>query len=165
MLAPFTTNDDVRGLLGVSDEELTDGVLNLAVYSHGLMRELRKIDTGLPALFESLHQQPPGDLSPEERALLDATTFFSAHAVAVQAGASLGLLAPKRLTDDKAGFERFADSPYRDVLARLANALADARHAVLEALAALNNTTVAPPLLEVRHMIASKRSYDPVTGE
>lgn len=165
MLAPYTTNDNVRGLLGVSDEELTDAVLDLAVYSQGLMRELRKVDTGLPALFTSIEGTPEVDRSPEQAALHEAVQFFAAHAVAIQAGAPLGLLAPKRLTDDKAGFERFADSPYRDVLARLTNALADARQALLEALAALNDTVIAPPVLAVRHMIGVKRSYDPVTGE
>lgn len=162
-LTPYTTNDDVRGLLGVSDEELLDAVLDLSVYSQGLLRELRKIDAGLPALFTTIDGKLQDDRSPEEGALHEAVQFFSAHAVALQAGASLGLVAAKRLSDDKAAVERFADSPYRDVLARLSNALADARFAVEEALAALNNSMVAPPAL-IRHLVGVQRSYDPVTG-
>ena len=163
-LTPFTSNDDVRGLLGVSDEEMADAVLDLAVYSQGLLRELRKIDIGLPALFTTVDAIPALDRTPEQGALHEAVQFFSTHAAALQAGAPLGLIAPKRLTDDKASFERFADSPYRDVLARLSNSMADARRAVEEALAALNNTTVVASVLGVRHMVAVPRSYDPVTG-
>lgn len=163
MLTPFTTNDDVRALLGVSDEELTDGVLDLTVYSQGLMRELRKIDVGLPALFTSLAEADTRTAAQD--ALVEAVTFFSTHAVAVQAGVPLGLLAPKRLTDDKSGFERFSDSPYRDVLARLGTTMADARQAVIEALALLNEMPVVAPMLMVRHMVAVKRNYDPVIGE
>ena len=163
-LTPFTSNDDVRGLLGVSDEEMADAVLDLAVYSQGLLRELRKIDIGLPALFTTVDAIPALDRTPEQGALHEAVQFFSTHAAALQAGAPLGLIAPKRLTDDKASFERFSDSPYRDVLARLGNSLADARRAVEEAMAALNNTTVVASVLGVRYTVAVPRSYDPVTG-
>ena len=106
-LTPFTSNDDVRGLLGVSDEEMADAVLDLAVYSQGLLRELRKIDIGLPALFTTVDAIPALDRTPEQGALHEAVQFFSTHAAALQAGAPLGLIAPKRLTDDKASFERF----------------------------------------------------------
>lgn len=164
-LTPYTTNADVRGLLGVSDEELADSVLELTVYSQGLLRELRKVDSGLPALFTTINDKLPSDRTDYESAVLEATSFFAAHAVALQAGTPLGLMAPKRITDDKAGFERFSDSPYRDVLSRLEQRFAGARQALIDALAALNGTTVAAGVLGFTYAVASQRSYDPVTGE
>ena len=89
--------------------------------------------------------------------------YLSALTGALQAGASLGLVAPKRITDDKSGFERFSDSPYRDVLDRLSNLHAAAVDAALAALEALTGDAQPAPRF-VTQFVAVKRGYDPVTG-
>lgn len=163
MLSPYTTTEQVRALLGVSDEELTDETLNLPVYEHGLQFELQKVSEGLPALFTTLKDKP--QLSSAEDRLVKSVEYYCAIEGAVQAGSSLALVAPKRMTDDKSGFERFSDSPYRDVLERLQLKLIGARGALIRALESLTGATISEPVSVATQFVAVKRGYDPVTGE
>lgn len=163
MLTPFTTVDDVRALLGVSSEELPDRTLNLPVYEIALRRKVRSLDEarGIVALFVSLDVNPSRNAL--ENAAHQAIYYYASLVAATQAGLSLALVAPKRITDDKSGVERFSDSPYRDVLARLEAELAAARAAAQAALADLFGLT-PPAQKQSRQFVAVKRSYDPVTG-
>lgn len=163
MLAPFTTTAEVRALLGLSDVELPYEVLNLEVYEHGLTLQLNKVSAGLPALFLSLVDPAAQPLTPAQTGLVKAVRYLSALTSALQVGASLGLVAPKRMTDDKSGFERFSDSPYRDVLDRLSSLHAAAVDAVRAALEALTGDAQPAPRF-VTQFVAVKRGYDPVTG-
>lgn len=166
MLSPFTTNDDVRALLGVGSVELSDTVLDLPVYEIALRRKLRTVWAAgnLVALFATIQGKAPSSRTEDEQALYDATYHFSSVAAAAQAGLSLALVAPKRITDDKSGVERFSDSPYRDVLDRLESEMLAAKGAVLEALAALTAEPLPPTALGNVYFVAVKRGYDPVTG-
>lgn len=166
MLTPFTTPDDVRALLGVSNVELPDRVLNLPVYQIALRRKLQKLsDTeDVLALFTSIHSQSVASRSEDQQAFYDAIYHYSSVAAATQAGVSLALVAPKRITDDKSGVERFSDSPYRDVLANLESELLAAKGAVLDALSTLTASSLPQDTLSGTYFVAVKRSYDPVTG-
>ena len=166
MLAPFTSNNDVRALLGVSSEELPDSVLDLPVYQIALRRRLQQLtDTAdVSALFLSIDSQPAAGRPADDQALHEAVYYFSSVAAALQAGVSLALVAPKRITDDKSGVERFTDSPYRDVLDRLDAELAAAKGAVLTALEVLLAVALPPAALEVKLFAGVRRAYDPVTG-
>lgn len=166
MLAPYTSTNDVRALLGVSVAELSDTVLNLPVYEISLRRRLRGLWAAgdLVALFTTINALPVGGRTEEQTALHEAVYHYSSVAAAVQAGLSLALVAPKRITDDKSGVERFSDSPYRDVLDRLESELSGAKGALLEALAILIAEPLPPDTLDTVHFVAVKRGYDPVTG-
>lgn len=166
MLTPFTSNDDVRALLGVSSVELSDTVLNLPVYEIALRRKLRAVWPGgdLIALFLSIHAVVKYGRTKDKQALHDAVYHYSSVAAAAQAGLSLALVAPKRITDDKSGVERFSDSPYRDVLDRLEPELLAAKGAVLSAIAVLTAQPLPPTALGNVYFVAAKRGYDPVTG-
>ena len=91
--------------------------------------------------------------------------MFSVYAVARQVGASLALAAPKALNDDKAGFARDANSPYKDVLERLDVLFQQARQDLLDAFSTLNTgTTSTASLMLPAGLLVSGRSSDPVTG-
>ena len=162
-LTPYCTNDEVRAVLGVTTSELKDEVLDLPVYEIGLRRELNKVSLSLPASFSAV-LAITGTLTDAQQSLLESTKLFSVYAAAKQAGAPLAMSAPKSLNDDKSGFSRYADSPYKDVLDRIDSAYLQARQEVTDALAeylgsSSNGFSGMPFGLAV-----SSRVYDPVVG-
>ena len=166
MLSPFTTPADVRALLGVNDIEVADTTLGLPVFEMGLRHELRKVsaDFDVIAIFTAADAKAPAARTPEEASFHEATQYFSSLAAAAQVGISLALAAPKRLTDDKSGIERFSGTPFADVRSQLEERLISARGAVLSALSALASVSLPATTLGFRYMTAVKRGYDPVTG-
>lgn len=162
-LTPYCTNDEVRAVLGVTTSELKDEVLNLPIYEMGLRRELNRLSTSLPAAFSSAITSPTTAAS---AAFVDAVKLFSVYAVAKQAGAPLAMSAPKSLNDDKSGFSRYADSPYKDVLERIEVQYQQARQDLVDAYAAYagSASTTAGFFGMPAGMAVSSRVIDPVTG-
>lgn len=162
-LTPYCSNDEVRAVLGVTTSELKDNVLNLPVYEMGLRRELIRVSPSLPAAFSTVNSVDPK--SELQQALHDAVRLFAVYATAKQAGASVALAAPKGLTDDKSGFDRFADAPYKDVLNRVDTAYAAARQDLVDAYSSYAGAATATGFYGLPSgMAISSRTYDPVTG-
>lgn len=163
-LTPYCSNDEVRAVLGVTTSELKDDVLNLPVYEMGLRRELIRVSPSLPAAFSTVNSivDPKTET---QQAFYDATRLFAVYATAKQAGASVALAAPKGLTDDKSGFDRFADAPYKDVLNRVDTAYAAARQDLVDAYSAYAGASSDNGFYGLPSgMIVSSRVTDPVTG-
>ena len=53
MLTDYTTYADIRGALGVSEEEITDAVLALTLYEDGLVQDLEDVDTTIPDTYQA----------------------------------------------------------------------------------------------------------------
>lgn len=162
-LTPYCSNDEVRAVLGVTTSELKDDVLTLPVYEMGLRRELIRVSPSLPAAFSTVNSLTTR--SDAEQTLFEASKLFAVYAVAKQAGASVALAAPKGLTDDKSGFDRFADAPYKDVLMRVDTAYSSARQDLVDAYAAYAGASTGTGFYGLPSgMAVSSRTYDPVTG-
>jgi hypothetical protein len=162
-LTPYCTNDEVRAVLGVSISEIQDEVLDLPVYEMGLRRELNKVSLSLPAAFSTVNSIAYASRTAVQSALFDAVKMFSVYAVARQSGAPLALSAPKSLNDDKSGFSRYADSPYKDVLERIEQMFQHTRQDLLNALNEYQGSVTATrPVIGA--LAVSSRVYDPVTG-
>lgn len=156
---------EVRAALGVNDIELKDAVLTLPVYEMGLVRELNKISTSLPAAFSSIAAKAAGVRTVAEAALYDATKLFSVYAVARQVGVSLASFAPKDVTDSKAGVSRFSGEPYKDTMARLDVMYSALRDSLVTAMGAYSGATATTPATTpFRTFVAAGRGVDPVTG-
>jgi hypothetical protein len=164
-LTVYCEPDEIRAALGVNEDELSNTVLNLPVYSIGLIRELNKVSVSLPVAFsveEAVAEETRTDLG---QALMDATRLFAVYATARQVGVSLGVMAPKDIGDGKATLSRFSDSPYRDTLARIDAMYAATKASLLDALNSYNNTTEGTAsTVPYTFFKASIRSFDPVTG-
>lgn len=160
-LTTYCDYEEIRAALGVNSIELADAVLGLPVYEIGLVRELNKISTSLPAAFSTATGASPQ--AALDKALCDAVRMFSAYAVAKQAGVSLATFAPKDVGDGKATLSRFSGQPYTETMDNVKAALADARAALQDALAAYQGATAATAVLPVSFM-ASSRTIDPVVG-
>ena len=101
----FTSYPEVRAVLGVSDEELEDITLALPMYSLKLQMELEEVYVGLYDLYITTRDLPV--VSPAEQKLLNVVQVFSAYAVSKSLLASSTLFAPQKITDGRAGMERF----------------------------------------------------------
>ena len=168
MLTPFTTPDDVRALLGLSDIEVSDETINLPVFELGLRRALGKVSgsQNTIALFSALAERVAGQdtLTDAESAFHDAVRLYASLTAALKVGVSLPLLAPKRISDDKSGTERFSGTPYKDLLAMLQEQALDALEALQDALADLTGDAPSATTLGFTYALAVPLATDPVTG-
>lgn len=111
-LTDFTSYDEIRAVLGVSDDELEDSTLSLPMYLTTLTLGLGDIDATLETQYLTL--KAAATLTPKEQKLLDVVSVFSAYAVAQHLLTSMPLFAPKRITDGRAETDRVTD-PFKDV--------------------------------------------------
>lgn len=159
-VSDFTSYDDIRAALGVSDEELSDETLSLPVYEQALLVEFDDIDLTLAdTLIAALDSETPNDA---QKRFIRAGQLFATYAVAQQLTSSLPLFAPKSLGDGKANMSRFADSPYRDTVRKICAMFDKYKVHLSDALQKLNSGTyVATP----RNLFAiSGLDTDPVTN-
>ena len=102
-LLNYTTYDDIRAALGVSDEELEDGVLGLQLYEDSLSFELSDIHPDLDALHTTLESTPV--LTSAQERFMAACRGFATYAVARSLTSTLPMFGPKSIEDGKARME------------------------------------------------------------
>ena len=118
-LNPFTSADQVRSVLGVSDEEIADTTLDLLVYEQNLKFHLDSVDATARTQFQTVDDIVLAARTATQQKLWEATMLFSTYVVAVQVGKSMSLSTPKSITDGKAAVTRFSDSPFRQLMEEL----------------------------------------------
>ena len=158
-----TTYDEVRAVLGVSDEEITNATLDLKVFTDQLELELTDIDPSLPTYLDTITGVVEGARTPEQKKLFAVGNMFSAYAYAKILLTSLPLFSPKRVTDGKAEFERFLD-PFQEVRDGVSAGYVSMRVRLQTALAALNNAYSAPQASTVVFTASVGLAVDPVTA-
>ena len=122
-ITEFTSYADVRAALGVSEDDLEDGTLELDLYADMLEVEFEDVS----ATFLTTYAAAQATDTPTEAQarFLKATRLFSTYAIAKHLTASLPLFAAKDVTDSKATVTRF-DSPYRDTPVKTGSAFGSA---------------------------------------
>lgn len=118
-LAPFTTADEVRGVLGVAPEELLDATLELNIYSINLKLALSKVDATVVSQFNTVNGISDASRTAVQTRFHEAVTIYAPYAVAVQVLPSLPMLAPKSITDGKAAVSKFSESPFKAMTAAI----------------------------------------------
>lgn len=161
-LSDYTTFADVRAALSVSDDELEDATLGLALFEDNLLVELSDIHADLTTQFATVSAIAEASQTAAQKHFLRVTRLFSTYSVANQVCTSLGLLAPKDIGDGKALSSRFADSPYRDTKKDVREKYDLYRLKLAEAFAGLSASTAT--VTSRSYMRASGLSTDPVTG-
>lgn len=111
----YTTYNEIRAALGVSELELDDTQLALPNYETNLQFELEDISTLLMPTYEAVSAIAEGSRTPDQRAFFAMTRLFSTYAVAKQLINTLKMFGLRRTTDGKAEGERF--DPNEDVIA------------------------------------------------
>lgn len=159
MLTDYTTYNDVRAALGVSEEDIPDDVLGLNLYGDTLTQEFEEISLTLESTYISTIALPtPTDI---EVRFISACSLFAAYSVAKQLTAAMPLFAAKQVTDGKAQVSRF-DNPYKDVIAQVTAQYEKARSRLVAAYGLIISvTTVTTPKVYFGVILPS---VDPVTG-
>ena len=111
-LTDFASYDEIRAVLGVSDEELEDGTLALPMYLKLLQMEFGDLNADLESKY--LDVKALTNPTAKEQKLLDVVSVFSAYAIAFHLLTSMPLFAPKQITDGRASTDRIAD-PFEGV--------------------------------------------------
>lgn len=159
-LSDYTSNDEIRAVLGVSDDELADTTLDLPLYLLQLEMQIEGVAVGLIAeYFDSKAAVTP---TPLQQRLVTVVQVFSAYATAKTLLSSLPLFAPRRITDGRAEVERFND-PFAMVREGVESYL-DSLEDMLEALA-IELGLILPPVKTVRSYAGiSPLATNPVTN-
>lgn len=161
-LLDYTTYDDVRAALGVSDVELTDGTLGLELYSSNLDVELDDIDSTLVDKFAEVNAVQSDERSKAQKRLYDTTRNFATYVVAKQLCGSLPMFGPKTVADSKAEVSRFTNDPYKETAKNVVKMWEQYRLRVANALAALQSNSATRTTLNV--LLVSTPTVDEVTG-
>jgi len=161
-LLTLTSYQDIRAVLGVSEDEISDDTLALTTWVTGLTLELLEVAALLPAQYTTVAAIAAGARTADQQWFYDLTRLYATYAVAKQLSSGLPLFSPKNITDGKASIGRFSDSPYKETIKavqagyeRYQVALASAYSVV----AAVSVTTVSRPWFSV-----ASPNTDPVTG-
>lgn len=106
-LLDYTSYDEIRAVLGVSDEELEDITLALPIYTQKLGFELEDISPTLESVYETAKSASVPTTA--QTKLLNSVQVFSAYAIAKHLLGSASLFAPRRVGDGRAETERVTD--------------------------------------------------------
>lgn len=158
-LVEFTSYDDIRAALGVSEDEIVDATLSLPLYEYNLTSELEEVSLTLIADFVAL----PAIQSTTQRRFKEATVLFATYVVAKQLTTSLPLFSPKEISDGKAHTTRYAQDPYKATIASVLAQYEKGKARLATAYAAL--TAASAPTTTFRKYVSSAlSSSDPVAG-
>lgn len=159
-LTDYTSYDEVRAVLGVSDEELENATIALPIYDAQLQMQFEDMHPDLVALWEAAKIADP-QTSAQKR-LARILPVFASYAVASNLLMSLSMFAPKKITDGRAEVERVTD-PYKHLRAELPIAFQGIKNRLEDILddMGLNPIVVAGPRVLIG---VSPLAIDPVTG-
>lgn len=160
----YTTYDDVRAALGVSEDELEDATLSLSLYEFSLSADIRSVSLTLSADYATVANKDPGARTEDEIVLLESASLFATYSVARHLLTSLPLFSPKEITDGKASAVRYSINPYKDTMDRVESMYSRYRDALTTAYAAYKVTSATTRTVPI-FMAVSQPGTDPVTGE
>jgi hypothetical protein len=162
MITDYTSFDDIRAALGVSDEEIADGTLQLGSWSTLLDEDLREVNEDLLETFSTLIADEV-NWTPEERRLVGLIKLYSTYAVAFRLLDSSELFGFLRVADGRASTERVPDA-YRNLRANVTAMLGRIKSKLIAALLVVFPGTDVPALTALTYFAAVGTATDPVTG-
>lgn len=121
MLTYYTSYDQVRAILSVTDEELEDHTLALPVFEYNLHQQFVDAGEGLHEKYLALMAANSTSWTANERRYVNIAQVFATYGVAVQLLDSLPLLAVQSEQDARAQYQRF-EKPFERVDAAVRSA-------------------------------------------
>lgn len=161
-LTHYTTNDEVRAVIGVSEEEITDSDLALAIWSTVLELKLAEVSDLLISTYDDVAAIAEGSRSSNQQKFYLLTRMYSAYAVGEELLATQPMFSFKRVTDGKAEAERF--DKWEDVKVGVIKGASVAKKRLMLALGLLNVGYATPSLTTLVPILSTGIASDPVTG-
>ena len=81
-LNPYTTNDEVRAVLGTNIDELSNETLELGVYKSALELDLEGLGSGALNTIDAVLEKDDNELTDKDKKLIRAVNLFSTYSVA-----------------------------------------------------------------------------------
>lgn len=163
MLIDYTTYDQIRAVLSVTDEELEDVTLALPVFETNLTEQFAAAGAGLQTKYLELLASGVDNLTTNERRYCDIAQVFSTYGIAVQLLDSLPLLAVKSEQDARAQYERF-EKPFERVDANVRSAFAVAKANLITVYNLITSTPLTVPTFTRSFTGSAGIAKDPVTN-
>jgi hypothetical protein len=167
LLTDYTSYDEIRAVLGVSNKDIKDETLALALYERLLLIDLDSLDStagaGIRSLYATVSGTPQGSRTADQQRYFELAQVYSAYSVSNTLLTSLPYFAVKRVTDGRAEAERIAD-PFADVKESVPLMLSTLRRRLLMAYTVLGGVVSSGATGHTRvYFAATGLSKDPVT--
>jgi len=162
MLGDYTTPNSVRVLLGVTENELPDIVLNDQFYTLSLKADLYRVCVTIADDYATADALV--DTDAEAARFADAVSLFSTYAVAKICLAALPQFAVRSSSEGKATFLRHTSTSFDNAIPRFEMEYNRARVALLDAYADYLPDAVTAVLATRDVLQVSSPSFDPITG-
>ena len=165
-LVEFTTHDDIRAALGVSNDELEDSTISLSIYEFNLKKELRELSPVASSVYATAAALPEGGRTAEQTQYFESVRLFATYAVAKHLCSALPLFSPKEKSDGKASAARYSTDPYKTTIASVSALYEEYRADALKSLEEVSPQGTAAPSIRTRPMfLAVGLKTNPVTNE
>lgn len=161
-LIDYTTLDDIRAVLGISEEEVSNADLSLESFAISLELKLSDISESLASAYSAVKAIPEASMTAKQLRFYKTVRLYAAYAVAENLLTSLPNFGFKVVTDGKAKTERF--DHWEDVKSGILATLNSLKIKVRIALAAIDGTYVAPETVAGVFIVGVATSTNPVTG-
>jgi hypothetical protein len=156
----LTTSSAVRAVLGVSEQELPDDVLQEPIYTTLLTEDLRAIHPQIIADFATVAVIEVK--TDDQERFFDLVQMYSAYHIAKRCLGAVGMFAPGIIKDARSELQRTGD-PYKQLRADILATLPTLKVRMRGAYARINPAAVAPtPAERLRVLVATPVS--PITG-
>ncbi len=160
-LLDYTSYDEIRAILALTDEELADGVLALPIFVTELVEDLYAVDPGINDLY--LQYSTTFSNPPEIRRFVRLVRAYSAYVVSMQLTESLPLLAVQSENDARAAYKKF-DNPFDDITMMVGANYLKTQQYMVDAYNAVTSTPVAQPVTTWTMVGSIGIAVDPVTN-
>lgn len=163
LITDYTSYAEVRSVIGLSTDELTDTQLALEVYANSLELYLGTVTLPteapgpgpLSTRFLEIKGTAVGERTTKEQLLYALTRLLSTYVVASEVAISLSMTAPKMISDSKVSLTRFApEATFRDVATAIRYRVSELKGRIED----INITTAA----SLPYMTAVVPSFDVV---
>jgi hypothetical protein len=161
-ITDYSTYAEIRALLGVSDEEISDVELALPVWSLLLNEKLSDISTAVGTNHATVALIPAASRTPAQTKFYNVASLYAAYAVAQELLIALPMFGFSQLTDGKAEIQRF--DKWADLKAGIEKGANAMRVKLRLALAVLDSSYAIPQAVSNVYIVGTGIATDPVTG-
>jgi hypothetical protein len=165
-LATYTTNDEIRSLIGVSAKELADAVLTLPHWALTSEQEVFDLDGGEGVVitqYTTVAAKAPEDRTAAETKFYNVVRLFVLYSAARQLLHSADVFSPLSISDGKASISR-RDERFDKLRPAIEGGWQSLVKRVQEALVALVPTAAIPAAVVRNVAVVVPLGFDPVTG-
>ena len=164
MLTDYTTYDEIRAILSVTDEELEDDHLALPLFEIELSEKLLEVSPGIQTLYKTYSDAGSATLTAQQLRFFNLTRMFAAYSVAVHLLDSYELLAVQTVKDARAEFARF-EKPFERISPAVRATWSTARARLVDAYNVVATTPVSVSTAVRLFTSSAGIAADPVTNQ